>query len=143
MPRFLVTGRAGRIRRATCTHRAGVRLSLLAATLAIAATANAEPRVLRVCSDPNNLPFSSDEKTGFENQIADVLADELDAKVEYTWWAERRGFFRNTLKANTCDVVIGVPVGLDMARTTAPYYRSSYVFVSRADRKLSSLRSLD
>ncbi|HEY0480077.1 MAG TPA: substrate-binding domain-containing protein [Kofleriaceae bacterium] len=99
-------------------------------------------RELRVCADPNNLPFSSDHAPGFENQIAQVLANQLGAKLTYTWWAQRRGFFRNTLKARTCDVVIGVPVGLGMARTTAPYYRSAYAFVSRADRALA-VHSLD
>lgn len=92
--------------------------------------------MLRVCADPNNLPFSSEHATGFENEIANVLAKELHARVEYTWWAQRRGFFRNTLNAKTCDVVMGVPVGLGMARTTKPYYRSTFAFVSRADRKL-------
>jgi quinoprotein dehydrogenase-associated probable ABC transporter substrate-binding protein len=120
-----------------------VRLSVLLATLAMAATARADSRTLRVCSDPNNLPFSGETRHGFENEIAEVLAKELGAKVEYTWWAQRRGFFGKTLKAERCDVVIGVPVGLGMARTTAPYYRSSYVFVTRADRKLGNLRSLD
>jgi mxaJ protein len=120
-----------------------VRLCVLAALLAIAVPAQAgPPRVLRVCADPNNLPFSSKDAPGFENEIADVLAKELDATVEYTWWAQRRGFFRNTLKAELCDVVIGVPVGLQMVKSTAPYYRSSYVFVTRADRALD-LRSLD
>ena len=105
--------------------------------------ADARPnRVLRVCADPNNLPFSSQRTPGFENEIAAVLARELGANLSYTWWAQRRGFFRNTLKAQICDVVIGVPVGLGMARTTAPYYRSAYAFVSRADRALA-VHSLD
>ena len=105
--------------------------------------ADARPsRTLRICADPNNLPFSSQRTPGFENQIAEVLARELGATVAYTWWAQRRGFFRNTLKAGSCDVVIGVPVGLGVARTTAPYYRSAYAFVSRADRALA-VHSLD
>jgi mxaJ protein len=94
-------------------------------------------RVLRICADPNNLPFSSRRAPGFENQIANVLAGALGARLEYTWWAQRRGFFRSTLAAERCDVVIGVPVGLGPARTTAPYYRSAYAFVSRADRGLA------
>jgi mxaJ protein len=94
-------------------------------------------RVLRVCADPNNLPFSSQHTPGFENQIAGVLARALGANVEYTWSAQRRGFFRDTLEANICDVVLGVPVGLAMVRTTAPYYRSTYAFVSRTDRALA------
>jgi mxaJ protein len=108
----------------------------------IADAAPTPPRVLRVCADPNNWPFSSQAQPGFENQIATVLADALHARLTYTWWAQRRGFLRNTLKAQTCDVVIGVPPGLAMARTTAPYYRSSYVFVSRAARALT-VHSLD
>jgi len=88
-------------------------------------------RELRVCADPNNLPFSNDRGEGFENKIVDILAKELDAKVSYVWWAQRRGFIRNTLKAGLCDLVPGTPANLEMLRTTAPYYRSSYVFVTR------------
>ena len=93
-------------------------------------------RELRVCADPNNLPFSNEHGEGFENRIADLVANELHAKVRYTWWAQRRGFFRNTLKANLCDVVMGVPAGMDMTLTTRPYYRSSYVFVYRSNSGL-------
>jgi mxaJ protein len=93
--------------------------------------------VLRVCSDPNNLPFSNKNEQGFENKIARLLARELNAEVRYTWWAQRRGFIRNTLKANDCDVVVGLPTAVDLAATTRPYYRSTYVFVSRRDRGLN------
>ena len=89
--------------------------------------------VLRACADPNNLPFSSAKEPGLENRLAELLAAELGARVEYTWWAERRGFFRRTVGAGRCDVVLGVPAGFDMLLTTRPYYRSSYVFVSRRD----------
>lgn len=88
-------------------------------------------RVLRVCADPNNLPFSNKAMAGFENKIADLVADRLNARVEYEWWAQRRGFIRNTLRAGTCDVVIGLPTEMEMAATTRPYYRSSYMFVTR------------
>ena len=98
--------------------------------------------VLRVCADPNNLPFSNDRGQGFENKIAELLAHDMGERVEYTWWAQRRGFFRNTLKSGVCDVVIGVPAGFEMALTTRPYYRSTYVFVSRKDRKLA-VKSFD
>jgi len=94
------------------------------------------PGVLRVCADPNNLPFSNEKREGFENKIADLLGRELGERIEYTWWAQRRGFFRNTLKAGLCDLVVGVPAGFEMALTTAPYYRSTYVFVSRKDHNL-------
>ena len=100
------------------------------------------PGVLRVCADPNNLPFSNERLEGFENKLAVLIAQEMNAKVEYTWWAQRRGFFRNTLKAGACDVVLGVPSGFEMALTTVPYYRSTYVFVSRKDSKLN-IKSFD
>jgi mxaJ protein len=93
-------------------------------------------RVLRVCSDPNNLPFSNQRQEGFENRIASLIARDLHADVRYTWWAQRRGFIRNTLKAHACDVIMGLPSAIDMAATTRPYYRSTYVFVSRKDRNL-------
>lgn len=97
---------------------------------------------LRICADPNNLPFSDAQGRGFENAIARLLAEDLHRPLAYAWWPQRRGFIRNTLKAGKCDVVIGVPAHLDMALTTAPYYRSSYVFVTRRDRHLD-LRTLD
>jgi len=98
--------------------------------------------VLRVCADPNNLPFSNDRGEGFENKIAELLARDLNERVEYTWWAQRRGFFRNTLKSGACDLVVGVPSGFEMALTTKPYYRSTYVFLYRKDRGLN-INSLD
>jgi quinoprotein dehydrogenase-associated probable ABC transporter substrate-binding protein len=108
------------------------------------ATAAAEqPRTtLRVCADPNNLPFSNDRLEGFENRIAELVAREMNVDVQYTWWAQRRGFFRNTLKAGACDLVIGVPSSFEMALTTSPYYRSTYVFVYRKDSGLR-VRSFD
>lgn len=102
----------------------------------------AEDRVLRVCADPNNLPFSDSTGAGFENKLASLVADEMNATVAYTWWAQRRGFVRNTLNARQCDVVMGVPAGFELTAVTHPYYRSSYVFVSRRDRKLR-VRSFD
>jgi len=98
--------------------------------------------VLRVCADPNNLPFSNQRGEGFENKLAELLAQDMGERVEYTWWAQRRGFFRNTLKAGVCDVVMGVPSGFEMALTTKPYYRSTYVFLSRKDRHLD-VKSFD
>lgn len=99
-------------------------------------------RHLRVCADPNNLPFSNEREEGFENKIAALVAREMNVDVEYTWWAQRRGFIRNTLKAGDCDLVVGVPSSFELAQTTSPYYRSTYVFVSRKDRKLN-IRSFD
>jgi quinoprotein dehydrogenase-associated probable ABC transporter substrate-binding protein len=91
---------------------------------------------LRVCADPNNLPFSNARQEGFENKIAEIVAHDLNAKVRYTWWAQRRGFVRNTLNAHECDLLIGVPSAFERASTTIPYYRSTYVFVTRRDRHI-------
>jgi mxaJ protein len=105
----------------------------------------ASPRqthVLRVCADPNNLPFSNERGEGFENKIAELIAADMGARVEYTWWAQRRGFFRSTLKAGMCDLVTGVPAGFELAQTTSPYYRSTYVFVYRKASGLD-VRSFD
>lgn len=98
--------------------------------------------VLRVCADPNNLPFSNSRGEGFENRIASLVAGEMGREVSYTWWAQRRGFIRNTLRAGRCDVIIGILRGDEMVLTTRPYYRSTYVFVYRKDRHYD-LTSLD
>lgn len=114
-------------------------LLLAAAALVLGGCARAEARPareLRVCADPNNLPFSNAKGEGFENRIAEMVARDLGATVRYTWWAQRRGFFRNTLRAGTCDVVIGMPTSLELAAPTRPYYRSTYVFLTRRDRRL-------
>jgi mxaJ protein len=81
---------------------------------------------VRVCADPVSLPQSNELRQGYENRIAEMLEP-----ADYTWWAQRRGFLRNTLKAKRCDVVMGVPSESDALLTTIPYYRSSYVFVSK------------
>jgi mxaJ protein len=94
---------------------------------------DAWPRVLRVCADPNNLPFSDTAGRGFENRLAELVAADIGAEVRYTWWAQRRGFVRNTLRAGACDLITGLPAGFDPVATTAPYYRSTYVFVTRND----------
>jgi quinoprotein dehydrogenase-associated probable ABC transporter substrate-binding protein len=101
------------------------------------------PKALRVCADPNNLPFTNRAGQGFENRIADLIAHDLGVPVEYTWWPQRRGFIRNTLKAGRCDVVMGLPAGFEMAELTAPYYASTYVFVTRRGSGLENVRSLD
>lgn len=90
-------------------------------------------RVLRVCADPNNLPFSNAKGEGFENRLAELIARELNAEVRYTWHAQRRGFVRETLRAGACDLVMGVPSSFELVLPTRPYYRSTYVFVQRRD----------
>lgn len=128
------------------------RLAVIAAvvTLSTALLAQRRAAPLRVCADPNNLPFTNSRGEGFENRLASLVAKDLGTTVEYTWFAQRRGFLRNTLSANLCDVVMGYPNHADAVATTHPYYRSSYVFVTRRssavkvrtfdDRALRTLR---
>src|ERR1700734_715613 len=107
---------------------------LSAASMLIYGAANAD--ALRVCADPNNLPFSDQAGRGFENKIVELIAQDLGSTVDYTWWAQRRGYVRHTLKADICDIWPGAASGAEMMTSTRPYYRSSYVFVTRADREL-------
>jgi mxaJ protein len=120
--------------------RPGVALGFL---FALATTAAASDDELRVCADPNNLPFSNSAEAGFENKLAAMVAKHFGQQVSYIWWAQRRGFIRNTLKAGQCDAVMGVPAGYDLVETTRPYYRSTYVFVTRQDRHLDLSSLLD
>jgi mxaJ protein len=104
---------------------------ICAVIVTIAALTPGAAAPLRVCADPNNLPFTNSRGEGFENRIASLLAREFGTTVEYTWFAQRRGFLRNTLSAGLCDVVMGYPSDADPVATTRPYYRSTYVFVTR------------
>jgi mxaJ protein len=108
---------------------------------AAAATAPADARsaTLVICADPNNLPFSNQERQGFENKIAELIARDLHRKASYLWWAQRRGYVRNTLNESKCDLWPGIATGVDRVATTHPYYRSSYMFVSRKDASLAGL----
>jgi mxaJ protein len=123
-----------------CLHFSGWLAAILLVVLP--AFAQESNRVLRIAADPNNLPFSNDRLEGFENKIATILARELEMKIEYVWHAQRRGFFRETLKDGNSDLVMGVPAIFERALTSKPYYQSTYVFVSRTDRALD-LTSLD
>ena len=91
---------------------------------------------LRVCSDPGNLPFSNVRGEGFENQLALWVGHDLGRKIDFVWWPQRVRFIEKRLKAGQCDLVMVVPSGWDLMMTSDPYYRSSYVFVSRTDRHL-------
>lgn len=97
---------------------------------------------LRICADPNNLPYSNRQQQGFENEMAKMMGADMGKEITYMWFPQRGAFFRKTLDAVQCDVVMGVPVGLEGVSTTRPYYRSGYVFVSRKDRHLQ-VHSLD
>jgi mxaJ protein len=96
-------------------------------------------RELVVCADPNNLPFSNRAGEGFENKLANILAKDMGARLRYVWWAQRRGFTRYTLNEGRCDIWLGVASGVDKVVTTRPYYRSTYVFVTRVDKRLQGL----
>jgi mxaJ protein len=100
-----------------------------------------KPGIIRVCADPDNMPLSNQKGEGFEQKIAELIAKEWNAKVEYAWWPVRRGFFSRALNGRYCDVAIEAPSGLDMAGVTRPYFRSGYVFVTRKDSRLD-LKSL-
>ena len=117
----------------------------LGAAVAVPATAQRpsppQPGLLRVCNDPDNMPFSNQKEEGFENKIARLIAKEWNARLEYVWYPTRRGYFR-ILNGMYCDLIIQAPGGLDMAGTTDPYYRSGYVFVTRQDGKLADIKSL-
>lgn len=114
-------------------------LLAMAASVAVhAADTSPQPalRELAVCADPANLPFSNQRLEGFENRIAQLVADDLHAELRYAWNMQRRGFLRRTLGAGACDLVLGAPAGLQGLLTTRPYYRSTYVFVSLRSRAL-------
>lgn len=115
---------------------------VVANTPAPAAAAAKPAAALRVCANPDNLPYSNQAQQGFENRIAQLIGAELGLPVRYTWHAQRRGYLRRTINADRCDLVMGAPVGLRSLNTTQPYYRSTYVFVTRKDRKLG-IRSFD
>ena len=102
----------------------------LALALALATAPNfVRSTQLRVCAEPDNLPFSHSNQSGFENRIAALMAEELGAKLVYSWQPQRRAFVRKTLGAGMCDAWIGVPADFERLLTTRPYYRSTYVFV--------------
>jgi mxaJ protein len=92
--------------------------------------------ILRVCADPNNLPFSNHNHEGFEDKIAELVARDLGMELQYDWLPQRLGFYREALKTGDSDLVLAAPGGFEKALTTTAYYRSSYVFVARRDRNI-------
>ena len=114
-------------------------VALAAAALLLSSCSLVKPRTLTACADPNNLPFSNKAGEGFENKLAQMIASDLHAKLEYVWWAQRRGYVRNTLNERKCDFWPGIGSNVEMVATSRPYYRSTYVFVSRASAKLAGL----
>jgi quinoprotein dehydrogenase-associated probable ABC transporter substrate-binding protein len=101
-----------------------------------------DPKVLRVCADPNNMPFSTERGEGFENRLAELLADKLGKGLSYSWYPQATGFVRNTLAAHKCDVIMGVPQGDDLVQVTNPYYRTAYVLVRKQGDGLEGVETL-
>ena len=129
-------------------HKYGLSIALFVAVAILAQPAAAQEReAFRVCADPNNLPFSHKNLKGFENQLAELWADHLGLEVQYTWFPQRMGFVRNTLRSKNehneykCDVVMGVAEGFDQLMTTKPYYRSTYALVFIKGRELDDVRT--
>jgi quinoprotein dehydrogenase-associated probable ABC transporter substrate-binding protein len=102
-----------------------------------------DPTVLRVCSDPHNMPFSTDKGEGFENKLAELLADRLSKGISYTWYPRAPGFVRNTLAARRCDVIMSAPQGDDVVQVTNPYYRTAYALVFKRGSDLEGVETIE
>jgi len=101
-----------------------------------------DPKMLRVCADPHNMPFSTETGEGFENKLAELLAGQLGKGLAYTWYPQAPGFVRNTLRAYKCDVLMGVPQGDDIVQVTNPYYRTAYALVIKHGSGLDGVDTL-
>ena len=101
-----------------------------------------DPKVLRVCADPRNMPFSSEKGDGFENKIAELFAEKLHKTLDYAFFPQATGFVRVTLGAHRCDVIIGFPQGNDLVQGTNPYYRTAYALVAKAGSGLEDVTTL-
>ena len=102
-----------------------------------------DPKTLRVCADPSNLPFSNEKGEGFENKIAELLAGKLHKELAYSFYPGATGFVRNTLNAHLCDVILGMPQGNDLVQPTNPYYRTTYAIVTRTGAEVDGVAALD
>ena len=120
-----------------------LRLIVTVALLSLLFPVLGEARDLRVCADPNNLPFSNMKQQGFENRIAALIAKDLGANLTYVWQRMGRGFVREYIDKSKCDLLIGIPSNFRPVLTTTPYYRSTYVFVSRRARRLELAAGFD
>jgi quinoprotein dehydrogenase-associated probable ABC transporter substrate-binding protein len=101
-----------------------------------------DPKVLRVCADPRNLPFSDEKGGGFENKLAELFAEKLQKKLDYTFFPQATGFVRMTLAAHRCDVIMGFPQGDELVQGTNPYYRTAYALVAKPGSGLEDVASL-
>src|SRR3984893_7547744 len=102
-----------------------------------------DPKVLRVCADPRNLPFSNEKGEGFENKLAELLAAKLQKKLDYMYFPQATGFVRVTLGAHRCDVIMGFPQGDDLVQGTNPYYRTAYSLVAKSGSGLEDVATLE
>ena len=102
-----------------------------------------DPKVLRVCADPHNLPFSNEEGEGFENKLAELFAEKLNKKLDYMYFPQATGFVRMTLGAHRCDVIMGFPQGDDLVQGTNPYYRTAYALVAKQGSGLDDVATLE
>jgi mxaJ protein len=115
------------------------RLALAIAALLLGSCDLIPQRTLTACADPNNFPFSNKAGQGFENKLAELIASDLHAQLKYVWWAQRRGYVRNTLNERSCDFWPGIGSNVEMVATSRPYYRSTYEVVTRASANLKGL----
>jgi quinoprotein dehydrogenase-associated probable ABC transporter substrate-binding protein len=102
-----------------------------------------DPKVLRVCADPRNMPFSNEKGEGFENKLAELFAQKLQKKLDYAYYPGATGFVRNTLGAHRCDVIMGFPQGDDLAQGTNPYYRTAYALIAKPGSGLEDVATLE
>jgi len=102
-----------------------------------------DPKVLRVCADPRNLPFSNEKGEGFENKLAELFAEKLQKKLDYMYFPQAAGFVRMTLVAHRCDVIMGFPQGDDLVQGTNPYYRTAYALVAKQGSGLDQVAALE
>jgi quinoprotein dehydrogenase-associated probable ABC transporter substrate-binding protein len=102
-----------------------------------------DPKVLRVCADPRNLPFSNEKGEGFENKLAELFAAKLQKKLDYMYFPQATGFVKMTLGAHRCDVIMGFPQGDDLAQGTNPYYRTAYALVAKQGSGLDDVTTLE
>jgi quinoprotein dehydrogenase-associated probable ABC transporter substrate-binding protein len=102
-----------------------------------------DPKVLRVCADPRNLPFSNEKGEGFENKLGELFAEKLQKKLDYMYFPQATGFVRMTLAAHRCDVIMGFPQGDDLVQGTNPYYRTAYALVAKQGSGLDDVTTLE
>jgi quinoprotein dehydrogenase-associated probable ABC transporter substrate-binding protein len=102
-----------------------------------------DPKVLRVCADPRNLPFSNEKGEGFENKLAEFFAQKLQKKLDYMYFPQATGFVRVTLGSHRCDVIMGFPQGDDLVQGTNPYYRTAYALVTKPGSGLDEVDTLE